>query len=148
MARFRVLATGPEEAVELLHKALGDEVRLIAAQSTAEALQRLDRGIDLIVTNVRVDASRTFRLLRALKLRPESRRLPVVCCQIGKARSPLVRHRIEAAMRSPSAAFVDIHQLTRTYGASVAGEILRQVVIARLHAQRRAAAASPRALHP
>ena len=106
--RPRVLAVGSDQAFELAKDALGSAVRLVRASSKDAAWTG---GADLALADVRFERSRMVRLFRALKDSPGARR---------RARG--------------AAAFVNVRRLTRDYGEAVAGEILRQVVIGRLHA--------------
>lgn len=116
--RPHVLAAGTGQALELAQDALSRDVRLIRAQSAPETIARL-HGVDLVLADVSFDRARMMRLFQALKDCPEARGLSVVCCATGK------RPR-------RAAAFVNVRRLTREYGESVAGEILRQVVSSRL----------------
>ena len=130
----RVLVAGTQDVVDAARAAIGGELELAAAYSVAEALKQVEGGVDLVLCNVRFDASRMFDFLGALNAMPRSRRLPVVCCRV--ARSPVsagARRGIELALEALGViAFLDLHELEARDGLEAARAALRAAVMSHL----------------
>ncbi|HEY7239907.1 MAG TPA: hypothetical protein VH600_12115 [Burkholderiales bacterium] len=130
----RVLVAGTQDVVDAARAALGGELEIATAFSVAEALKEVERGVELVLCNVRFDDSRMFDFLGALNAMPSSRRLPVLCCRV--ARSPVsggARRGIELALEALGVlAFLDMHELEARDGLEAARVALRAAVMAHL----------------
>lgn len=130
----RVLVAGSQDAVDAARAVLGGEFELAAAYSVTEALKEVERGVELVLCNVRFDDSRMFDFLGALNAMPRARRLPVVCCRV--ARSPVsagARRGIELALEALGVlAFLDMHEVETRDGPEAAQAALRATVMAHL----------------
>ena len=130
----RVLVAGTQDVVDAARAALGGELEIATAFSVAEALKEVERGVELVLCNVRFDDSRMFDFLGALNAMPSSRRLPVVCCRV--ARSPVsggARRGIELALEALGVlAFLDMHELEARDGLEAARAALRAAVMGHL----------------
>jgi len=133
-SRPRVLVAGTQDVIDTAQAVLGDEMELIPAYSVAEALNRVQSGINLVLCSVRFDDSRMFDFLGALSAIPAARGVPVICCRV--ARSPMsggARRGIELALEALGVvAFLDMHDLELRQGATAARAALHQVVMAHL----------------
>ena len=129
----RVLVAGTGEFIDAARTALAGELELAAAYSVAQALEELERGVALVLCNVRFDDSRMFDFLGALNARVPGR-MPVVCCRL--ARAPIsggARRGIELALEALGvAAFLDLYELEQRHGAAEALARLRATVMAHL----------------
>lgn len=133
-SRRRVLVAGTQEVIDAAHAVFGDDLDLTSAYSVAEALGQIERGVDLVLCNVRFDDSRMFDFLGALNAMPPQRQVPVICCRV--LRTPMsagARRGIELALEALGVvAFVDMHELEQQYGEAAAQAALRDVVIRHL----------------
>ncbi|MGQ0654748.1 MAG: hypothetical protein ACT4P4_21180 [Betaproteobacteria bacterium] len=124
---------GTEDAIQVVQRAVGSEMELLAAPAIATP-DLLEHDIDLMVWTPAFCESRMSSLLRILRAQRPDHRIPIVYCRLGKPSS----HACEATetpMQSPGiSAFVDMYMLTLEYGRGVAEEILAQVIRARLPA--------------
>ena len=127
--RPRIVVAGTREAVGTIRRIAGDEADIIAAYSTDEALKRLDRGVDLIVCNLRFDESRMFDFLQAALSRMPG--IPIVCCRVSSTELGAgVRHAIEMALEAIGVdTFVDCASLYRDKGEAGAAEALRRAIL-------------------
>jgi hypothetical protein len=129
----RVLVAGTREFIDAARTALAGELELAAAYSVAQALEEADRGVELVLCNVRFDDSRMFDFLGALNARAPGR-MPVVCCRL--ARAPIsggARRGIELALEALGvAAYLDLYELEERHGAAEALARLRAAVMAHL----------------
>lgn len=134
MSRRRVLVAGTQDIIDTALAVLAGEMELVPAYSVAEALNRIESGVDLVLCNVRFDDSRMFDFLGALNAMPAARRVPVICCRV--LRTPMsagARRGIELALEALGVvAFVDMHELEREQGAAAAQAALRGVVVTHL----------------
>jgi hypothetical protein len=130
----RVLVAGTQIAIDTCRRLFADDVELVAARSVEEALERLDRSVDLIISSVRFDESRMFDFLEALRAMRASGSAPVLCCRI--VRRPLsaaMYHSIEtAALALGVKAFLDMDTEIRERGEAEAERRLRDLVYAHL----------------
>jgi hypothetical protein len=133
-SRPRVLVAGTQEVVDAVHDVFGGELQLTSAYSVAEALRQVERGVDLVLCNVRFDDSRMFDFLGALNAMPPARQVPVICCRM--LRTPMSagsRRGIELALEALGVvAFVDMHDLEQKYGEPAAQAALRDVIMRHL----------------
>lgn len=131
--RRRVLVAGTREVIEAARATLGGEFELATAYSVAEALAAVERGVDLVLCNVRFDDSRMFDFLGALSARP-GRRVPVICCRVASAPiSAGARRGIELALEALGVvAFLDMHELEQRDGPAAGRAALRAAVLAHL----------------
>jgi hypothetical protein len=129
-----VLVAGTQEIIDTALAALAGEMELVSAYSVAEALNRIQGGVDLVLCNVRFDDSRMFDFLGALNAMPAAQRVPVICCRV--LRTPMsagARRGIELALEALGVvAFLDMHEVEREQGAAAAQAALRQVVMTHL----------------
>ena len=130
----RVLVAGTQDVVDAARAALAGEFEIATAFSVAEALKEVERGVELVLCNVRFDDSRMFDFLGALNAMPSSRRLPVLCCRV--ARGPVsggARRGIELALEALGVlAFLDMHELEARDGLEAARAALRAAVMRHL----------------
>lgn len=133
-SRPRVLVAGTQEVVDAVHAVFGGELQLTSAYSVAEALRQVERGVDLVLCNVRFDDSRMFDFLGALNAMPPARQVPVICCRM--LRTPMSagsRRGIELALEALGVvAFLDMHELEQKYGEPAAQSALRDVIMRHL----------------
>ena len=133
-SRPRVLVAGTQEVVDAVHAVFGGELQLTSAYSVAEALRQVERGVDLVLCNVRFDDSRMFDFLGALNAMPPARQVPVICCRM--LRTPMSagsRRGIELALEALGVvAFLDMHELEQKYGEPAAQAALRDVIMRHL----------------
>jgi response regulator RpfG family c-di-GMP phosphodiesterase len=135
-SRPRVLVAGTQEVIDAAHAVFGGALQLTSAYSVAEALRQVEKGVDLVLCNVRFDDSRMFDFLGALNAMPPARQVPVICCRM--LRTPMSagsRRGIELALEALGVvAFVDMHDLEQKYGAPAAQAALRDAVMRHLGA--------------
>jgi hypothetical protein len=133
-SRPRVLVAGTQEVIDAAYAVFGSELQLTTAYSVAEALRQVERGVDLVLCNVRFDDSRMFDFLGALNAMPPARQMPVICCRTQ--RTPMSggsRRGIELALEALGVvAFVDMHDLEQKYGEPAAQAALRDAVMRHL----------------
>lgn len=136
--RRRVLVAGSRQFIALAGSVLGVEVEAIGAQSVAEGLRCVDRGVDLILCSLRFDDSRMFDFLGALASRPAARGVPVVCCKLPSPRmSAGARRAIALALEALGVdEFVDMQAIAERAGLEAAREALRRA--AHAHLEKRA----------
>ena len=134
MARPRVLVAGTEIAIAACERVIGSAAEVIAARSLAEALERLDPTVTLIISSVRFDESRMFDFLTALDERRGGCKAPVLCCRI--VREPLsgaMYAAIETAARALGVrAFFDFDTEVRRLGEQGAERKLAELIFAHL----------------
>jgi hypothetical protein len=129
--RLRILVAGTSDAIDALTRMLSDDADIVAARSVSEALLAFHPGIDVVCCNVRFDESRMFDFLLALRQRPGGAKVRVVSCRLtGAELAPRMRTSIRSALEALGVeTFIDIPQLTEQYGAQIALETLRQVLL-------------------
>jgi hypothetical protein len=140
--RPRVLVAGTLDAIEIVVEALRGDADIVPARSVEEAVSRCGESqFDTIACDVRFDESRMFNFLQALMEQPSARAARVVCFRLhGGELSPSMRNAIQTALEALGVwIFLDLHQLKAEYGAEVARETLRQIILNRIGARRRTA---------
>ena len=132
--RPRVLVAGTRLGIASVREVLGEEADLVGAQSVADALAEVERGVALIICNVRFDDSRMFDFLGALGQRPAARGVPVICCRVRhRPLSAGARRAIALALEALGVAeFVDMQSIEEEHGADAARAALRHAVLSRL----------------
>jgi hypothetical protein len=132
--RPRVLVAGTKQGIASVREVLYDDCELVGAQSVAEALAAVERGVDLIICNVRFDDSRMFDFLGALAGRPAARGVPVICCRVlHRPLSAGARRAIALALEALGVdEFVDMQAIEEERGQEAAREALRRAALARL----------------
>jgi hypothetical protein len=132
--RPRVLVAGTKQGIASVREVLRDDCELVGAQSVAEALAAVERGVDLIICNVRFDDSRMFDFLGALAGRPAARGVPVICCRVlHRPLSAGARRAIALALEALGVdEFVDMQAIEEERGQEAAREALRRAALARL----------------
>jgi hypothetical protein len=133
-SRPRVLVAGTRQAIATVREVLGEEAELVGAQSVGEALAEVERGVKLIVCNIRFDDSRMFDFLGALGARPAARGVPVICCRVlHRPLSTGSRRAIALALEALGVAeFVDMQSIEEAHGPEAAREALRRAALSRL----------------
>jgi hypothetical protein len=133
-ARPRVLVAGTRLGIDLVREVLSEDAELIGAQSVVEALAEVERGVELIICNVRFDDSRMFDFLGALGDRPAARGVPVICCRVlHRPLSVGARRAIALALEALGVAeFVDMQAIEEEQGADAARQALRRAALSRL----------------
>jgi hypothetical protein len=133
-ARARVLVAGTRIGIDLVREVLGGDAELVGAQSVTEALTEVDRGVELIICNVRFDDSRMFDFLGALGARPSARGVPVICCRVlHRPLSVGARRAIALALEALGVAeFVDMQAIEEEQGPDAARQALRSAALSRL----------------
>src|SRR3954466_8538058 len=81
-SRPRVLIAGTEIAIATCERLIGEAADVVAARSLAEALERIEPTVALIISSVRFDESRMFDFLTGLEARRDRCRAAVICCRI------------------------------------------------------------------
>lgn len=132
--RPRVLVAGTRQGIATVREVLGEEAELVGAVSVSEALEQVDRGVALIICNVRFDDSRMFDFLGALSGRPAARGVPVICCRVlHRPLSAGARRAIALALEALGVEeFVDMQAIGEEHGSEAAREALRRATLARL----------------
>ena len=135
-SRPRVLVAGTRQGIASVREVLGDEAELVGAQSVAEALAEVERGVKLIICNIRFDDSRMFDFLGALGGRAAARGVPVICCRVlHRPLSTGARRAIALALEALGVAeFVDMQAIEEEQGTEAAREALRRAALSRLTA--------------
>jgi hypothetical protein len=135
----RVLVAGTQDVVDAARAALGEELELATAYSVAEALKKVEGGVELVLCNVRFDDSRMFDFLGALNAMPSAERVPVICCRVE--RRPISagsRRGIELALEALGVlAFLDMYELEQREGPARARAALRDAVMGQLAKRRK-----------
>ncbi len=133
-ARPRVLVAGTRLGIDSVREVLGGDAELIGAQSVTEALVEVDRGVELIICNVRFDDSRMFDFLGALGERPAARGVPVICCRVlHRPLSVGTRRAIALALEALGVTeFVDMQAIEEEQGTDAARLALRRAALSRL----------------
>jgi hypothetical protein len=133
-ARPRVLVAGTRLGIDSVREVLGGDAELIGAQSVTEALVEVDRGVELIICNVRFDDSRMFDFLGALGERPAARGVPVICCRVlHRPLSVGTRRAIALALEALGVTeFVDMQAIEEEQGTEAARLALRRAALSRL----------------
>ncbi|HEX2198302.1 MAG TPA: hypothetical protein VHG88_06755 [Burkholderiales bacterium] len=132
--RPRVLVAGTRLGIAAVRQVLDEHAELVGAQSVEEALTEVERGVRLIICNVRFDDSRMFDFLGALAGRPAARGIPVVCCRVRhRPLSAGARRAIALALEALGVAeFVDMQAIEEEQGQEAAREALRRAALSRL----------------
>jgi hypothetical protein len=132
--RPRILVAGTRQGIATIEEILGGDLEIVGAQSVAEALARVDSGVDLIVCNVRFDDSRMFDFLGALSGRPAAQGVPVVCCRLlHRPLSAGARRAIALALEALGVAeFVDLQAIEEERGVDAARGALRRAALTRI----------------
>lgn len=133
-ARPRVLVAGTRQGIASIREVLGEAAEMVGAQSVAEALREVDKGVDLIICNVRFDDSRMFDFLGALGERSTARGVPVICCRVlHRPLSEGARRAIALALEALGVAeFVDMQAIEEEQGIDAARQALRRAALSRL----------------
>ncbi len=133
-ARPRVLVAGTRLGIDSVREVLGGDAELVGAQSVTEALAEVDRGVELIICNVRFDDSRMFDFLGALGGRASARGVPVICCRVlPRPLSVGARRAIALALEALGVAeFVDVQAIEEEQGSDAARQALRRAALSRL----------------
>jgi hypothetical protein len=133
-ARARVLVAGTRLGIDLVREVLEGDAELVGAQSVTEALAEVDRGVELIICNVRFDDSRMFDFLGALGGRASARGVPVICCRVlHRPLSVGARRAIALALEALGVAeFVDVQAIEEEQGSDAARQALRRAALSRL----------------
>lgn len=131
-ARPRILVAGTPDAIETVDVLVGGDVRVIPVASIDDARRHLNRGVDLVICNLRFDESRVFEFLQAVNSLPAARRPPVVCCRM-RPLSPRVRHAVELALEAMGGVdFFDLDRMRRQHGIERAHEMFRAALLSHL----------------
>ena len=132
--RPRVLVAGTRQGIAAVFEVLGEEADLVGAESVVEALTEVERGVRLIICNVRFDDSRMFDFLGALAGRRSAQGVPVICCRVlHRPLSAGARRAIALALEALGVAeFVDMQAIEEEQGVQAAREALRRAALSRL----------------
>jgi hypothetical protein len=133
-SRPRVLVAGTRQWIASVRDVLGGDADLVGAHSVAEALAEVERGVELIICNVRFDDSRMFDFLGALGARPAARGVPVICCRVlQRPLSVGARRAIALALEALGVAeFVDMQAIEDEQGMEAARKALHRAALSRL----------------
>lgn len=133
-SRPRVLVAGTRQWIASVRDVLGEHADLAGALSVAEALAEVERGVELIICNVRFDDSRMFDFLGALSARPAARGVPVICCRVlHRPLSVGARRAIALALEALGVAeFVDMQAIEEEQGVDAARKALHHAALSRL----------------
>lgn len=139
-SRPRVLIAGTEIAIATCERLIGEAADVVEARSLAEALERIDPTVSLIISSVRFDESRMFDFLAALEARRDHCSAAVICCRIVRAPlSDALYGAIETAARALGVkAFFDLDTEVRRLGQDAAERKLAELIFAHLEEQARA----------
>lgn len=132
--RPRVLVAGTRQSIAAVREVLGEDAELVGAESVVEALTQVERGVRLIICNVRFDDSRMFDFLGALAGRTSAGGVPVICCRVlHRPLSAGARRAIALALEALGVAeFVDMQAIEEEQGWEAAREALRRAALSRL----------------
>ena len=132
--RSRVLVAGTRQGIAWIREVLEHEAELVGAESVSEALAEVERGVHLIICNIRFDDSRMFDFLGALSGRPAAAGVPVICCRVlHRPLSVGARRAIALALEALGVAeFVDVQAIEEESGPQAAREALRRAALSRL----------------
>jgi hypothetical protein len=133
-SRARVLIAGTEIAIATCERLIGEAADVVEARSLAEALERIDPTVTLIISSVRFDESRMFDFLTGLEARRDRCRAAVICCRIVSAPlSETLYGAIETAARALGVnAFFDLDTEVRRLGPEAAERKLAELIFAHL----------------
>jgi hypothetical protein len=136
--RPRVLVAGTRQGIASVREVLEHEAELVGAQSVSEALAEVERGVQLIICNIRFEDSRMFDFLGARAGRPAAAGVPVVCCRVlHRPLSVGARRAIALALEALGVAeFVDMQAIEEESGTEAAREALRRAALSRLPRRR------------
>lgn len=130
----RILLASTLDGMVVLRRALAPlEARTTCAYSHDEALQQVDRGIDVVVCSLRFDESRMLDFVAEMgRAHPG---LPFVCCSVLESDLPAqsLRAAFTAAGHLGAVAVLDLPDLVRREGAELAERSLREAVLASVH---------------
>jgi hypothetical protein len=125
--RILIASTPPGESIlRRILEPLGAQT--LSAVTHEEALDRIRKGVDLVVCSLRFDESRMLDLVAATAaLRPH---LPFVCCRVIDSDLPhsWLRAAFAAAGHLGAVAVIDFPELARSEGAGHAESELRASV--------------------
>src|SRR5688572_29010102 len=132
--RPRVLVAGTRQGIASVREVLEHDAELLGALSVSEALAEVERGVQLIICNIRFDDSRMFDFLGALAGRPAAAGVPVICCRVlHRPLSEGARRAIALALEALGVVeFVDMQAIEEEQGGEAAREALRRATLARL----------------
>ena len=136
----RVLIAGTEIAIATCERLIGDAADCVEARSLADALERIDPTVTLIISSVRFDESRMFDFLTALEARRDRCRAAVICCRVvHEPLSDAMHGAIETATHALGVkAFFDLDTEVRRLGQEAAERKLTDLIFEHLDAQARA----------
>jgi hypothetical protein len=139
-ARPRILVAGPWATFKLIASVLRIDAEFFFANTIEQGLRHVESGMCLIVCSERFDESRMFNFLHALEAIPDARSVPLICCrQAASALSPTAHRVIAVALEALGVHdFLDMPNLRAAYGAEVAEEVLRSLLLERLRARYKA----------
>ena len=139
-SRPRVLIAGTEIAISTCERLIGDAADVIEARSLAQALERIDPTVSLIISSVRFDESRMFDFLTALEARRDRCRAKVICCRVvSQPLSATMYQAIETTARALGViAFFDLDTEVRRHGQEAAERRLAELIFAHLGVPARA----------
>jgi len=139
-SRPRVLIAGTEIAIATCERLIGEAADVVAARSLAEALERIEPTVALIISSVRFDESRMFDFLTGLEARRDRCRAAVICCRVvQEPLSDALYGAIETAARALGVkAFFDLDTEVRRLGQETAERKLAELIFAHLGEQARA----------
>lgn len=125
-----VLVAGTVDAVRTARLIIGEGFEYRCAFSLEDARTMLDRGLELILCNMRFDDARMIDFLKLLREEGEYSHLPVVCFHAhGWELSRSAHEAIDAVLQTfDHARFVDLYAITRSRGVSEAAAALRHAV--------------------
>lgn len=134
--RPRVLIAGTEIAIATCQRLIGDAADVVEARSLAEALERIDPTVSLIISSVRFDESRMFDFLTGLEARRDRCRAAVICCRVVNAPlSEALYGAIETTARALGVkSFFDLDTEVRRSGQQAAERKLASLIFAHLPA--------------
>lgn len=139
-SRPRVLIAGTEIAIATCERLIGEAADVVAARSLAEALERIEPTVALIISSVRFDESRMFDFLTGLEGRRDRCRAAVICCRVvHEPLSDALYGAIDTAARALGVkAFFDLDTEVRRLGQETAERKLAELIFAHLGEQARA----------
>jgi CheY-like chemotaxis protein len=130
----RVLVAGTPEGVSLVAGIFGEQLEVVAAHSVDEALQKLKQAerLQCVVCNLRLDDSRMFDFLDALRASASDPRPRVV--YLHASPPPLsapAKRAMEAALEALGVhALIDFPALAAHLGEEAARGLLRKTILA------------------
>jgi len=132
-AHFRILLACTARGEPVLRPILEALGEIVVAFDHEQAIDHIERGVDLVLCSLRFDESRMLDLIAELgRMRPH---LPVVCCRVldSDLGDASLRAAFVTAGHLGAVAVLNLPELERREGVATARAELRATVLEHLH---------------